>query len=91
MLIRLVELAEPDERERLRTLLGAPRERRTLDEVRWVRERMEAYGCIDYGREACNALAGAAQQEFSRIYSAVPDSRDKEFIGELPAWVIERT
>ena len=60
-------------------------------ECKRVRARMDAYGCIDDGQKACSALAGAAQHEFARIYAHVPDSRDKDFIGELPAWVIERS
>ena len=43
--------------------------RRSQRDVRWVRERMDAYGCIDYARQVAHGLAGAAQHEFTH---AVP-------------------
>jgi geranylgeranyl diphosphate synthase type II len=90
MLIRLFEEASSAERRRLHDFLGLPREKRTVAEVRWVRERMDAYGCIDYARQLANGLVGAAHHEFSLLYQGLPDSRDKRFIKALPAWVIER-
>ena len=59
-------------------------------DVRWVRERMDAYGCIDYARQVAHGLAGAARYEFTALYGHLPDSRDKRFIEALPTWVIER-
>ncbi|MCK6551031.1 polyprenyl synthetase family protein [Myxococcota bacterium] len=91
MLIHLLEHATPDERARVQTMLAAPRELRTLEQVRFVRERMDHYGCIDYARQVAHGLAGAALHEYSTLYGALPESRDKRFIEELPTWVIERT
>jgi geranylgeranyl diphosphate synthase type II len=91
MLIRLLESAEPQERARIVELLGLPRQERTVEHVRWIRARMEAYGCIDYARQLANGFAGAAQHEFSRLYAPLPPSRDRQFIEELITWVIERT
>jgi geranylgeranyl diphosphate synthase, type II len=90
MLIRLFEQATPDERERLSAMLGQPRADRSPEDVAWVRERMDAYGCIDYARQVAHGLAGAAHHEFTLLYQHLPDSRDKRFIEALPAWVIER-
>lgn len=91
MLIRLFEQMDDAERERLRVLLGRPRSAREATEIRWVRERMDHYGCIDYARQVAHGLAGAASHEVSQIYGQLPDSRDKRFIEALPAWVIERS
>lgn len=91
MLIRLFEVATAEERTRLRNFLGLPRVERTVDDVQWVYERMNHYQCIDYARQAAHGLAGAATYEFSRIYGPLPDSRDKQFLAALPAWVIERS
>lgn len=91
MMIRLFEVGAPDEKARLAALLGKPREERSADDVRWVRQRMEHHGCIEHARQMAHGLAGAAIHEFERIYADLPDSRDKEFIGELPRWVIERS
>jgi geranylgeranyl diphosphate synthase type II len=90
MLIRLFEQATPAERARLSAMLGQPRAERSSDDVSWVRERMDAYGCIDYARQVAHGLAGAAHHEFTLLYQHLPDSRDKRFIEALPAWVIER-
>jgi geranylgeranyl diphosphate synthase type II len=90
MLIHLFGHASDGERDRLRSMLAQPREARTDEDVSWIRERMQGYGCIDYARQVAHGLAGAAQYEFTRLYGHLPDSRDKRFIEALPAWVIER-
>jgi geranylgeranyl diphosphate synthase type II len=90
MLIRLFEQATAPERRRLRQTFAASRARRTVADVSWVRERMDAYDCIGYARQVAQGLAGAAAHEFELLYAALPDSRDKQFIAALPTWVIER-
>jgi len=90
MLIDLLSKATEAERRRLSSMLGRPREARATRDVRWVLERMNAYGCIDYARQLAHGLAGAAQHEFANLYGHLPDSRDKRFLEALPVWVIER-
>jgi geranylgeranyl diphosphate synthase type II len=89
MLIHLRARATGSERDRLQHLLERPRDR-SEEDVRWVRERMDAYGCIEYARQVAHGLAGAARHEFAGLYGHLPDSRDKRFIEALPEWVIER-
>jgi geranylgeranyl diphosphate synthase, type II len=90
MLLSLLRSATPAERERLATFLAQERRERQPDDVRWVRERMEAYGCLDYARQVAHGLAGAAAHECDLLYSALPESRDKRFIQALPTWVLAR-
>lgn len=90
MLIHLLEHASESERRRLCAMLGQPREQRSDGDVLWVRERMDAHGSIDYARQVAHGLAGAAQYEFEGLYGHLPESRDKRFLGALPAWVIAR-
>jgi geranylgeranyl diphosphate synthase type II len=90
MLIHLFAHATSSERKRLASILGEPRESRTDADVRWVLERMDAHGSIDYARQVAHGLAGAAQYEFENLYGQLPDSRDKQFLAALPVWVIER-
>jgi geranylgeranyl diphosphate synthase type II len=90
MLIHLLTHATREEHQRLRCMLGQRRELRSDDDVAWVRERMDAYGSIDYARQVAHGLAGAARFELSQLYGYLPDSRDKSFLEALPAWVIER-
>jgi len=89
MLIHLRASATGPERERLRHILDRPRDC-SEDDFVWVRERMDAYRCIDYARQVAHGLAGAARHEFTNLYGHLPDSRDKRFIEALPEWVIER-
>ena len=90
MLIHLFEQATDADRDRLRAMLGRPRQQRSNDDVAWVRARMDAYACIDYSRQVAHGLAGAARHEFVELFGHLPDSRDKRFIEALPEWVIER-
>ncbi|MFO0756794.1 MAG: polyprenyl synthetase family protein [Byssovorax sp.] len=90
MIIHLFENGTEDERARLERMLGRPRAERTVEDVRWVRERMDHYGAIEYAREVAQGLAGAAAHEADQIFGDLPDSRDKRFLQALPTWVIER-
>lgn len=91
MLIHLLNVMGPEERDRLARVLGTSRAARTWEDIRWIRERMEQYGSLDYARQVAHGLAGAALHEFSRVFSELPDSPDKDFLAALPTWVIERT
>ena len=91
MLIHLLSHATAQEHERITAFLTSPREERIGEPVRWVVERMKHYGSIDYAQEIANGLAGAAFHEFSRLFDALPDTRDKRFLAELVTWVLKRT
>ena len=91
MLIALLRNATPGERHRVEAFLARPRHARGREEVSWVRERMTAYGCVEYAREVAHSLAGAARHEYGVSYADVADSRDRRFIEALPRWVLART
>jgi geranylgeranyl diphosphate synthase, type II len=91
MLIRLLQLASPDERARLIAHLGAPVAHRTEGEVRWLRDRLAHHGCIAYARAVARALAAAAHDEYAQLFAAVPPSRDRAFVEGLIDWVVERS
>jgi geranylgeranyl diphosphate synthase, type II len=91
MLIDLLRRASSDERLRLAEFLSHPRSRRRAADVRWIRNTMEAYGCLDYARQMAHGLAGAALHECSFVYGGLRDSRDKRFVEALATWVLERT
>jgi geranylgeranyl diphosphate synthase type II len=90
MLIHLLATASEPERDRLHAMLAKSRDDRADEDVSWVRERMDYYGCVDYARQIAHGLAGAAQYEFDKVYGQLPDSLDKRFLQALPIWVIER-
>jgi geranylgeranyl diphosphate synthase type II len=91
ILIHAIRATTGGERSRLSQLLGLSRKERTAEHVRWIRSRIEAYGSIEYAQQVAHALAGAALHEFSLAYADVPESRDKDFVGALPTWVLERS
>jgi geranylgeranyl diphosphate synthase type II len=91
MLIALLRRAAPAEQARLAAFLAVPRAERSGADVAWVRERMDAYDCIEHARHVAHGLAGAAAHEAARIYAGLPDSRDRRFIEGLPRWVLART
>ncbi len=90
MLIRLIQQGTDAERERVARVLGLSRTERSELDVRWIRKRMDDYGCIDYARQVAHGLAGAALEECAAVFDGVPDSRDRRFIEGLATWVFER-
>ena len=91
MLIHLLQAATAAERARLAEFLSQSRQQRQAADVAWVRQRMDAYGSLEYARQIAHALAGAALHEFASAYAGVPASRDRQFIEALVTWVLERT
>ncbi|HEY0476729.1 MAG TPA: polyprenyl synthetase family protein [Kofleriaceae bacterium] len=91
MIIQLLQLATAGERERLVAHLGTPLAERREAEVRWIHDRMDHYGCIDHARRVAHAMAGAALDEYARLFAPVPPSRDRDFLEGLITWVVERT
>lgn len=90
MVIRLLQLASADDRARLVAHLGTPLAKRQAAEIRWIRDRMDHHGCIDYARDVAHAMASAALAEYTRLFAPVPPSRDRDFLEGLIAWVVER-
>jgi geranylgeranyl diphosphate synthase type II len=91
MLIRALREATAEEGERLSAILRRSRTERTAKEVGWMRRLIEKYDGISYARRLAQELAGAALHEFELLSASIPDSRDKDFLRGMPAWVIERT
>ena len=91
MLIRLLHQATVEERAWLQDVLGRPRRLRTTEDVHAIRERMDAYGCIDHARGVAHGLAGAALHECAPLFGALPDTRDRRFVEGVARWVLDRT
>jgi geranylgeranyl diphosphate synthase type II len=91
ILIHALRECASDELERLTAILGCDRDKRTVGDVCWMRQVMDKYDSVEYARQVAHGLAGAAAHEFSRFSAGLPDCRDKEFLGHMPTWVIERT
>jgi geranylgeranyl diphosphate synthase type II len=91
MLIHARDRSCPADRAIFDALLAAPRERRTADDVAWLRAAIDRNGSLDYARKVAEGLVGAAEYEYARVYAGLPESRDKRFIAALIPWVLERT
>jgi geranylgeranyl diphosphate synthase type II len=91
MLIHARASSCPADRAVLDDLLALPRTRRTAADVEWIRAAIDRHGSIAYARKVAQALVGAAEYEYARVYAGLPDSRDKRFIAALIPWVLERT
>ena len=91
MLIHLLREASPDEGTRLADFLDQPRALRTPEDVRWVRARMDAHGCLHYAQRVAHAHAGAALHEYRALFAPLPDSRDKRFVEGIVRWVLGRS
>lgn len=90
MLIHTISESGLDERARLVEILNRPREERRGSEVSWIRRLMDKYESTEYARKIAQGLAGAALHEYSLLSTGLPDSRDKDFLGQIVTWVIER-
>ncbi len=91
MLIHARAACSPHDRATLDALLATPRGRRTAEDVNWLRATIDRHGSIAYARKVAEALVGAAEYEFGRVYAHLPESRDKRFIAEVIPWVLERS
>jgi len=91
VLIHLLEHVSPEERFRLAEMLSRPRNDRSVDDVVWIRDRIDAYNSIPYAQRIAHGLAGAAQHAFEEVFRNVPDSRDRRFVQGIVRWVLART
>jgi geranylgeranyl diphosphate synthase, type II len=91
MMIRLLHCATASEVARVGRALGETRANRSAAEVSWIRERMEAYGCIQYAERVAHALAGAANHELALAFGSLPETRDKRFVSQLSRWMLSRS
>jgi geranylgeranyl diphosphate synthase type II len=91
MLIGLLERASAAERRRLGDILGRGRRERSADDVAWMRERLDAYDCLEHARGIAQGLAGAALHEYAAVFHGLPGTRDRRFVEGVITWVLHRT
>jgi geranylgeranyl diphosphate synthase, type II len=78
------------QRARMQRFLGKTRAERTDAEVRWVRDELLASGCVETVRARARALADEAHAEALKAFDDTPDSDDKQFLLDLPYYMVER-
>jgi geranylgeranyl diphosphate synthase type II len=90
MLIHLLQHAEAADRRRLEEFLATSRTGRDEGNVRWVFDRMEETGSLQFGRSCAAYLAGAALGEFDRAFGHLTSNEHTEFIRGIVLYMIER-
>ena len=91
ILVHARQACSATDRDSLDGLLTLSREERTAEHVAWMRDLIERHGSLGYAATVAQALSGAALHEYALAYGALPESRDKAFIGGLATWVFERS
>jgi len=90
MLIHVLNSCTEEEKEGMRIFLATPRKQRSLGDVKLVYKLMAKYDSIEYARSSARQLVGGALREFLVAYGDIPDSEDKQFIGDIIRYMIER-
>ena len=89
--IAFLRRCSPREKKRFSEFMATPRSEKAPSDLQWLRDRINAYACIDYARQKLNGLVGAALHEFEQAFGDLPESPDKDFLRQLPVWVIEQS
>ena len=90
MLIHLLNECGAADGRRLRRFLSLPRAERSADEVGWVYGQLDRHESIAYARTVARQLAEAALAEYAIAYGDLPDSEEKQFVGDIVHYMIER-
>jgi geranylgeranyl diphosphate synthase type II len=90
LLIEYMRCCPPAERERMEAFLAKTRWDRTEKEVRWVRNELIGSGCVNTVRARARSLAEEAHAEAVSAFKDTPESDDKQFLLDLPFYMVER-
>jgi geranylgeranyl diphosphate synthase, type II len=90
ILIRLLNNCDPSEKAKITAFLAKPREKRDVEEIRWVYSLMQQYDCVEYARAVAKRLSDESLMEFEKAYASAPESEDKQFIRDVVHYMIER-
>jgi geranylgeranyl diphosphate synthase type II len=90
ILIEYLRGCTAEQRARMRRFLGKTRAQRTEAEVSWVRDELLASGCVETVRARARSLAEEAHAEALAAFADTPDSQDKQFLLDLPFYMVER-
>ncbi len=66
MLIHLLHHASPSDRKKIVSILSKPRSQKTSSEVKFIIDRMNHYGSLDYSRQTAKKLVSEAKVFFEK-------------------------
>jgi geranylgeranyl diphosphate synthase, type II len=90
VLIEYLRRCGPAERARLERFLAKSRAERTTAEVLWLRDELIGSGCVETARGRAHTLADEAHEEARVAFEGTPDSEDRDFLLNLPFYMVER-
>lgn len=86
MAIDVLQNASEADRTRVREILDRERDETTQQDINWVIDVMQSSGAIDRATEECRRRADEAEKHLSTI----DDSEQKEALGEMCSFLVER-
>lgn len=90
MLIHLLQHCTAAERRELSGLLAPDTSACPEEIIGRGMELIHHYGSIEHARKGAKQLAGAALNEFSRLFAGLPDSPDKAFLENFVLYMVQR-
>ncbi|WP_116127892.1 polyprenyl synthetase family protein [Lewinella sp. IMCC34183] len=90
MLIYLLRDCSAAERKRLETLLHPDRHVADAELIHEIMGLMHKYGSIPEAQRAARQLAGAALNEFTRLFAGVAASPHRDFLQDFVLYMIQR-
>lgn len=90
MLIHLLRQLNTREAARVTAFLEQPRTARSMQDMRWILDLMQARGSLDHARKVTKQLAGAALYEFTQAFGDIPESDEKGFLNQVVSYMVSR-
>lgn len=90
VLIEYMRRCTAVQRAQAERFLGKTRAERTEEEVQRMHGELLASGCVETVRARARSLADEAHAEALEAFDDTPDSDDKQFLLDLPFYMVER-
>jgi geranylgeranyl diphosphate synthase type II len=90
MLIHLLNSCTDEERRRMRRILKTPRESKSDPDIQYVRERMEKYSSLEYGRRTAERFASKAREILLNECDWMTEEKWKKFFLKQTDYLITR-
>ena len=90
MLIHTLNSCDAEERDRVRKILGKPREVKTDADVEYVRGLMQKYKAIEYAVKIAKQFASKARNVLLNECDWMVEKRWKDFFFEQTDYLIQR-
>jgi geranylgeranyl diphosphate synthase, type II len=90
MVIHLLQTSNASDKTKLVDLLSRPRQNKTASEMKWIFEKMQDSGSIDYARRVAAQHSGLAMDRFSKMTLSSPETAALEQTRSLLEYLTSR-